>query len=138
MRIAALCLALLVFSCGEARPPLVASDVEITHPMPGRGTSAGYLVLTNNTAEPIRITRITSPQFDTVEIHQTTVEDGVARMRRLDAQVVPPRGSVALERGGKHLMLMGARDLGETVSLQLFSEDAPVLALDYSFADGGD
>jgi len=95
--------------------------------------SAGFLVLTNNTDEPIRITHVTSPQFGSVELHETRVEDGIARMRSIDALVVPAHGSVTLERGGKHLMLMQARDLGDVVSLQLMSGDDPVLAIQYTF-----
>ena len=135
MRTALVLAALLVAACGAPQPPLVASDVEITQPMPGRQMSAGFLVLSNNTDADIRITRVTSPQFGAVEIHETTIEDGIARMRELDELIVPARGSVALERGGKHLMLMQARDTGNAVSLQLFSEDAPVLDIVYSFGD---
>ena len=137
-QVAALCLAVCLTACGTAEPPLLADEVEITRPMPGRHMSAGYLVLTNNTAEPIRITGATSPQFGKVEIHETTLEDGVARMRRLAELVVPARQSVRLERGGKHLMLMQARDLGGEVSVQLLSDGAPVLVIGYSFPDGGD
>jgi copper(I)-binding protein len=135
MRIALIVAALLLAACGAPQPPLVASDVEITRPMPGRHMSAGFLVLTNNTDADIRITRVTSPQFGAVEIHETTIEDGIARMRELGELVVPARGSVTLERGGKHLMLMQARDIGDAVSLQLFDEDAPVLDIVYSFGD---
>ena len=138
MRITMLCLALLVAACGAPQPPLVASDVEVTRPMPGRHMSAGYLVLTNNTGEPMRITGVASPQFASVQIHETTFEDGVARMRKLDELVVPARGSVTLERGGKHLMLMRAQDLGDSVSLQLLSDGTPVLAIEYAFPDGTD
>ena len=131
-----LVLAVLLFAaCGAPQPPLVASDVEITRPMPGRSMSAGFFVLTNNTGADIRVTRVTSPQFGAVEIHETTIEDGIARMRELDALIVPAHGSVTLERGGKHLMLMQAKELGDSVSLQLFSEDAPVLDIVYSFGD---
>ena len=135
MRVALVLAALVIAACGAPQPPLVASDVEITRPMPGRPMSAGFLVLTNNTDADIRITRVTSPQFGAVEIHETTIDDGIARMRELGALVVPARGSVTLERGGKHLMLMQARDIGDAVSLQLFSEDAPVLDIVYSFGD---
>ncbi|MBT8082076.1 MAG: copper chaperone PCu(A)C [Gammaproteobacteria bacterium] len=138
MRIAALCLAVLLSACGAPQPPLVASEVEITRPMPGRHMSAGYLVLTNNTGEPIRITGATSPQFGKVEIHETIIADGVARMRQLDELVVPARHSVRLERGGKHLMLMRARDLDAAVSVQLLSDDAPILAIRYAFPGGTD
>ena len=127
--------ALLLAACGAPQPPLVASDVEITRPMPGRHMSAGSFVLTNKTDADIRVTRVTSPQFGAVEIHETTIEDGIARMRELDALIVPARGSVTLERGGKHLMLMQAREIGDSVSLQLYNEDAPVLDIAYSFGD---
>ena len=60
MRIALFVLALLVAACGAPQPPLVASEVEITRPVPGRHMSAGFLVLTNNTDEDIRITVIAS------------------------------------------------------------------------------
>ena len=135
MRIGVVVAALLLTACGAPQPPLVASDVEITQPMPGRHMSAGFLVLTNNTDADVRITHATSPQFGAVEIHETTIEDGIARMRELDELVVPAGGSVTLERGGKHLMLMQAGDLGESVSLQFFSDDAPVLDIVYSFGD---
>jgi copper(I)-binding protein len=135
MRIALVVATLLIAACGAPQPPLVASDVEITQPMPGRHMSAGFFVLTNNTDADIRITRVTSPQFGAVEIHETTIEDGVARMRELEALIVPARSSVTLERGGKHLMLMQATDMGDSVALQLFSEDAPVLDVVYSFGD---
>lgn len=125
----------LLAACSAPEAPLVASDVEITRPMPGRHMSAGFLVLSNNTDEGIIITNATSPQFGSVEIHETTVIDGVSRMRKLEALVVPARGSVRLERGGKHLMLMRARDLQDAVTLQLESDGAPVLTIEYTFPD---
>ena len=138
MRFAMLLVALLVAACGQTQPPLVASEVEVTRPMPGMKMSAGYFVLTNNTDEAIRITGVTSPQFAAVEIHETKIEDGISRMRQIDALVVPPHGSVTLERGGKHLMLMRPGELGDRVSLQLMSGDSPVLAIDYSYTPGDD
>ena len=135
MRIAFLLAALCLVACGTPQPPLVASDVEITAPLPGRPMSAGYLVLTNNTDADIRITRVASPQFGSVEIHETTIEDGVARMRELGELVVPARGSVNLERGGKHLMLMRADDIGDSILLRLYSDETPVLDIEYRFGD---
>ena len=133
MRTKALLVVLLLAACGGPQPPLVASGVEITAPLPGRPMSAGFLVLRNTTDEAIRITGVSSPQFGSVEIHETTIENGIARMRRLDALVVPAHGSVTLERGGKHLMLMRARDLGDGVTLHLLNDGAPVLTIDYRF-----
>jgi len=121
----------LLVACTETGPPLVASDVEITGPMPGMSMSAGYFVLANRTGDAIEITRVTSPQYASVEMHETRVENGVAQMRRLDVLVVPARGEVRLERGGKHLMLMRPRDTAAGVRLQLYSGDTPVLTIDY-------
>ena len=124
---------LLLVACGAPQPPLVATDVEITRPIPGRSMSAGFLVLTNNTDEAIRITSVTSPQFGSIELHETTIEDGIARMRKVDELLVPARGSVTLERGGKHLMLMQAGEVGESVSMQLYDDEGPVLDIEYAF-----
>ncbi len=67
-----------------------------------------------------------------MEIHQTTLENGISRMRRVEELVVPARGSVALERGGKHLMLMSPRAAGETVTLELMSHGSPVLTIEHT------
>lgn len=134
MRNAVLLLILLLAACGAPEPPLVISELEITKPMPGMQMSAGFFEITNNTNESTRITRVSSPQFEAVEVHETTVTDGISRMRELDALVIPARSSVVLERGGKHLMLMRPRDLQDSVTLQFFSGDLPVLSLDYSFS----
>jgi copper(I)-binding protein len=133
MRLLPLLAVTLLVACSAPEAPLVASSVEITKPMPGRHMSAGFLVLTNNTDEDIRITSASSPQFGAVQIHETSNVDGVYRMRELEALVVPARSSVTLQRGGKHLMLMRAQDIGDSVSLELSSDGVPVLAIDYTF-----
>ena len=134
MRVAILLMGTLLVACGEPQPPVAVSDVEITKPMPGRHMSAGFLVVTNNTGEALRITGVESPQFESVEIHETTVTDGISRMRELEELLVPANGSVTLERGGKHLMLMRPRNLEDSVTLQFHSGNSPVLTVDYSFS----
>lgn len=135
MRSSVLLLALLLAACGAPEPPLVVSELEITKPMPGMHMSAGFLVISNNTGETTRITKVSSPQFEAVEIHETTITDGISRMRELDAIEIPAQSSVVLERGGKHLMLMRPLDLQGSVTLQFFSGDLPVLSVDYSFLE---
>ena len=91
MRNSVLLLILLLAACGAPKPPLVISELEISRPMPGMQMSAGYFEITNNTDETTRITRVSSPQFEAVEVHETTVTDGISRMRELDALVIPAR-----------------------------------------------
>ena len=133
MRVSILLLAMLLSACGTPEAPLVISELEITKPMPGMKMSAGFLVITNQTSETARITSVSSPQFEAVEIHETTISDGISRMRELEALEVPGQSSVVLERGGKHLMLMRPRDLQDTVTLQFFNGELPLLTVDYSF-----
>ncbi len=104
-------------------PPLTASGVIITRPMPGMSMSAGYLALTNNTDSPITITSVSSAQFGSVELHESIVEEGVARMRELERLVIPAHGTVTLERGGKHLMLMRPTGDSDSISLRFFDGD---------------
>lgn len=103
------CLALLLaYGCGgDPRPPVEISDVRIYAPLPGSNMSVAYLTIANNTKEPLVIAELSSPQFQTVEIHATTMSNDVARMRQLDALTIPPAQATELREGAEHLMLMG-------------------------------
>ncbi|MDX1508431.1 MAG: copper chaperone PCu(A)C [Woeseiaceae bacterium] len=130
MRLPGFLVACLLCACAETSgPPLVASDVEITRAAPGMKMSAGYMTLTNNSGEAIVITSISSPQFGVVEMHETVVEDDVARMRKLDELTIAAGESVVLERGGKHLMLMQPAGLSRDITLHVQSGDAVLLSI---------
>jgi len=133
MRVVVILLAAALAGCGTPQPPLAISGLEVTKPIPGRPMSAGYLVITNNTDQAVLITAVESPQFANVEIHETTMRDGIARMRELESLEVPANGNVVLARGGKHLMLMRPGDLGDSVTLRFLSEDTLLLSVDYTF-----
>jgi copper(I)-binding protein len=119
----------LLAACGGAAPPIVASDVVIRPPMPGMQMSAGYLTLQNNSSEDITIDRVTSPQFGQVEMHETVVEDGIAKMSALGPLVLPAGATVAFKPGGKHLMLMRPGDNLDRVTLEFYSADTIVLSI---------
>ena len=133
MRLSVIMLAVTLVACGPPGPPLEISELEVTKPIPGTYMSAGFFVLTNNTDEVISITSVDSPQFGRVEIHETTVTDGVSRMRELDALQVPAQGSVVLERGGKHLMLMQPVGKPGTITLNFYSDDVLLLSVSTEF-----
>lgn len=122
----------LVAACGSDAPPLVASDVVVKPPVPGMQMAAGYLTLRNNSAEEIVIDRVTSPQFGKVEMHETVIEDGVARMSALGQVVLPAGSAVEFEPGGKHLMLMRPGDNLDSVNLEFHSGDSIVLTVSVS------
>lgn len=126
-------------ACGEnPQPPIVATGVVVTRPMPGISMSAGYLSLTNNTSEVVRITRVVSEQYQSVELHESIVQDGVARMRSLPELSIAPGETVTLAPGGKHLMLMRPKAAVENVTLQFLNEDGPVLTVNASIETKAD
>lgn len=91
--------------------------------------SAGYMTLINDSDEVVSITSVASPQFDSVEMHETIIEDGIARMRPIEALVIAPGSTVKFERGGKHLMLMQPSESIDTVTLNFYSGDLLVLSV---------
>ncbi len=128
MRSVGLFACLLLGACStEVAPPLVASEIVIYEPVQGGHISAGYVSLRNNTDAPISISKIVSPEFESVEIHESLLENGIAKMRRIDELTIPAHSSLTLERGGKHLMLMRPDDNLESVSLRFYSGDTMLL-----------
>lgn len=97
--------------------------------------SAGFMSLTNNSDALVEITRVTSPQFESVEMHETVIENDIARMRALDNLALASGGSVVFERGGKHLMLMKPIGEFDSVTLNLHSYDQLVLTVSTVMSD---
>ena len=129
MRVPLTLAALLLGACAGESAPLVASDILVTEPLPGANMSAGYLALTNTTAGSITIDRVTSPQFGTVELHESIVENDIARMRRVPALTIGAGETRTLQRGGLHLMLMQPAADTETVTLVFYTGDTPLLSV---------
>lgn len=90
---------------------------------------AGYLTLTNNSAQDIRITRVHGVGVDSVEMHESILEDGVSRMQKLPGVVVPAGQSVLFEPGAKHLMLRYPESIPRQVTLQFFAGEDLLLAV---------
>jgi copper(I)-binding protein len=94
-------------------PPAVACPLEVTdgwirEAPPGMTTLAGYARLKNNSDQPIRITKVESTSFAEAQIHQSTIENGMASMRALNVLPIRAHEQLELAPAGKHLMLMGA------------------------------
>jgi copper(I)-binding protein len=90
---------------------------------------AGYLQFTNNSPEDIRITHISSPQLESVEMHETILKDDIARMAKLAEVVVPAGQSLSFEPGAKHLMLRYPETIPQQVTLHFFAGDEPLLSV---------
>lgn len=115
-------------------PPLVATDVVVTAPGPGMPMAAGYLQIRNQSGNSVRITRVSSPQFGAVAMHETVVEDGVARMRAIPELEIADGETVAFERGGKHLMLMQPAATPGTITLNFYAGDVLLMSVNTEFS----
>ena len=87
-------------------------------PPPG-SNAAAYATFLNPGDHVLRIVNVHAAAAERAELHRSVVEGGVAMMEPVDAIEVPAHGSVSLEPGGLHVMLIGPRALheGEAVGL---------------------
>jgi len=85
---------------------IVISDAWARPTAAGMPMGVAYFVVRNDGASDDAIIAASTPAAAHVEIHQTTLADGMARMRPLREIVVPAKGKVAVSPGGIHLMLV--------------------------------
>jgi len=85
---------------------LTINDAWVKNAPPVVPVRAAYLTLSNDTDTPITIRKITSPQFKSIEAHETVINKGVYSMKPLNNLIITPHNSVTLKPKGKHLMLM--------------------------------
>lgn len=133
--------ALLLASCGQHRTP---SDLKLTdgwarETAPGQTTAAAYLIISNNGTGEDRLVGASSTAAEMTMIHQSSSENGVARMRHLgEGLEIPSKAALQLAPGGTHVMLMGLKQplkAGETIPVELKFERSEPRAIDVKILD---
>lgn len=79
-----------------------------------------------------RLTGISSPAADRTEIHSSSMQDGVMKMRRLDTVDLKPGETLVLKPMSEHIMLFDLKrplKEGDTVDLTLTFEKAGPIAV---------
>ena len=123
-----------VAACSEVQDaPVTVENVVVTAPAPGMPMAAAYLDIDNRSGVSIEITGVTSPEYESVEMHETTLENGVSRMRKIERLTIADGETAKLERGGKHLMLMQPVGKPEHVTLNFYSDDVLLLSVTTQF-----
>jgi len=115
-------LGLLLLSSGYAAESLKISAPWVAQAPPGASVMAGYMHIQNLTAEPVEITAIHSPAYERVEMHLSLNQNGVAKMLPQKSLKIPARGSLSLEPGSYHLMMIKPRRAlkkGDSVPLSI-------------------
>lgn len=110
----------------EATSPFTIIDAWIAEAPPTSKVMAGYMTIKNNSQNPVKIVRAESELFSSIEFHETIHEEGLAKMIRHDSLNIPAGESIALKRGGQHLMLFNPKQRlvdGDRVVITLSSEN---------------
>jgi periplasmic copper chaperone A len=117
--------------CGTDGGTKAAAGPELTvsgayMPQPVGDLAAGFLTVRNEGGAPDRLTSVTSAVSDDITIHESKGQ----RMLKVSAFEVPADGSLALERGGNHIMFAGLKQpvkQGAKVPVELhFERSGPI------------
>lgn len=96
---------------------------------PMSGAIFGTLQLSGQVEDQVQ--GITCPDTaQTVELHTTSMEDGIMKMRHVDGLALPPGLEIRMEPGGMHIMLMGLtqkKQPGDAITCTITFEHAQEL-----------
>ncbi len=87
---------------------------------------AGYMQIKNSSLLEHEIIALQSDAFDSVEMHETLMHDGMMKMEQQKSIVIPSKGLIELKPGGKHLMLIKpkqALQIGDRINLTVTFAD---------------
>ena len=120
--LAAFVIALPAFSAeqGSTGSGVRIADAWVRAPAPGQKTAGAYVEVTSD--RDAAIIAAGSPAAARVEMHSSTTEGGVMRMRALPRIELPAGKTVKLAPGGIHLMLIDVKQplrVGDKVPLTL-------------------
>jgi copper(I)-binding protein len=131
MRLAtAALLSLALMSAPALAADTKAGSIEIEHPWARATATANgaiYMELENKGGAPDKLVAASTPAAEKAELHTHLMENGIARMRPVDAIEVTPGSPTVLRPGGLHVMLMGLKaplKVGDTITVTLTFEKA--------------
>ncbi|MCP4167649.1 MAG: copper chaperone PCu(A)C [Chloroflexi bacterium] len=112
---------------GSQGPDLVIEEAWVRQSPMAEGNGAVYMILINNGNEDDALIGASTDASNVVELHETTMENDVMRMRPVEGQriVIPAKGQVELKPAGLHVMLIDLKDAlkpGSTLKLALSFE----------------
>ncbi|MDD9877832.1 MAG: copper chaperone PCu(A)C [Magnetovibrio sp.] len=119
---------------GHKKHAASAGNLELTRAWaratpPRARNGAGYLTITNHGDDADRLIGASAPVAQRAELHTHLMEGGVMKMREIAGGIEIPAGAtVALEPGGRHVMMMG---------LHKALKDGAMFPLTLVFAKGG-
>ncbi|MEW2583183.1 copper chaperone PCu(A)C [Streptomyces virginiae] len=126
--------ALAISGCsGDSGPKMTVSGAFMPQPVNDKMAGA-FMVISNPTETPDKLTGATSPLSDDLQIHETKDQ----KMQQVQSMDVPADGELRLERGGNHIMFMGLKStpkVGDKVTVELRFEKAGSVKVELDVKD---
>lgn len=105
-------------------------DLEIAHAwarptVPSASEGVVYLTIVNHGKTADALTGASTSAAKSAELHTNDMMGGMMQMRAAGSLPIPASGSLALEPGGNHIMLMGLKaplKRGDTIDMTLIFE----------------
>ena len=123
-------------ACGGGDPALSVGEALAADPI--AGSSQLVLSITNDGDGDDELLEVESEHAVAIEIHQTLIEDGRARMEPRQTVEIPADTRVSFRPGGLHLMIIAPDDevaLGGTFPVTLRFERSEPIVVDASVVD---
>ncbi len=127
-----LCLGLTACGVPRSDPQVTVENARITLPAVKGRPGAGYFDL-KGSGQPLRLTAVTSPRVQRIELHESMGGHGAMRMQPLNDAGFPADGRLIFAPGGKHAMLFGvdpALKVGDRLPLTLTFDRAPAVTVE--------
>jgi copper(I)-binding protein len=110
---------------------LIPIDPKVRPGIEGQNTGA-FVTLRNPSDHPLKIVKATSPVAKICELHESSEEEGIHKMRPVEAIEIPAQGEAVLKPGGYHIMLLNLTQdlsLGDKIPVTLILKDGRTLTL---------
>ena len=128
---------------GMLSAPALAQDLTIDSPWaranpPVVPNSAAYMTIQNSSQQPDRLLEVRGEVAGSVELHNHLNENGVMKMRPVEAIDIPADGTAVLAPGGFHVMLIGLKaplTAGDQFPLTLRFEKAGEMSVQVTVRD---
>ncbi len=131
-RLVASCALAMAFSTTSVLAEISVDQGYVRATPPGVSNGAAFMTLHNSADQPVLLQQISTPVAANPELHQHKEHNGMIQMRQVESIEVPAHGSVKLQPGGYHVMLIGLNGplkVGAEVELMLGFSDGQSLHL---------
>ena len=122
-----------LFSINSVASDLAVSDQYIRATPPHAKNSASFLTITNHTNTTIKLIAADSDIAKRVELHNHIKQDGMMKMRQVEAVEIAANSSTSLQPGGYHIMFLGLNNNlteGQSVKVTLYFDNGNELNID--------